>query len=147
MNSHDARTSGLTPDEPYVPDLDDAQDQRAVLGITGADARRAGRLPAIWHPRQGVSGQSLLPPLDEEFEARLGQAEAKVDRGELLDEADLQYLSRRAAVRLLRSRRPGTVAIAVQVLTKVEETMARTRRQLEESERERAARAAPLGDI
>src|SRR5262245_26648925 len=100
---------GLTPDEPYVARFADDGDSAGVARTVRSGSRRAAQSPRLptWEPPQGRGARSLLPDLDPAFRARLADAEAKVDRGELLNDAELRYLAYRGTLRLLGSRRPG----------------------------------------
>jgi len=112
----------MTPDEPYRPSFEDPADNAETLAASRSGSRRPldpSSAPE-WMPPQGTSGRSLLPPADDQLDARLRASAEKLDRGENLTPEELAYLVSRSAVRLLGSRRPGTVASALKALQAVQ---------------------------
>ncbi len=100
-------------DEPYVPSFDDPDDAREAMRASRAESHAPERTPPAWQPPQGRGERSLLPPADAQFSERLRAASEKLDLGEALTHAELVYLAERAMLRLMGSRRPGSVAYAV----------------------------------
>lgn len=122
MSTSHGSDPGITPDEPYRPSFADPTDTAEALAASRPGSRGPidpASMPE-WAPPQGTSGKSLLPPPDHELQSRLQAAEAKLDRGEDLTPEELEYLVSRSAVRLLGSRRPGTVASGLKALQAVQ---------------------------
>jgi hypothetical protein len=105
--------SGLTPDEPYVPD--DPEIAKITRSEKGKSSREKIEEGAPWTQPKVHEGGTLLQR-DAAFEAKLRAIEDKLDKGEALSEADADYIMYRGLTGLMRNRRPSMRAKALTIL-------------------------------
>lgn len=105
--------SGLTSDEPYIPD--DPEIAKITRSEKGKGSEEKINEAPPWVQPKVHEGGTLLQR-DAAFEARLRAIEDKLDNGEPLSEADADYIMYRGLTGLMRTRRPSMRAKALTIL-------------------------------